>query len=167
MRPDAALEAMADRVHVQIDALQGAEGVLDVGELLVIQDRGFGAHVAGRNAGADHIETIERGFGGHAPVIDRKAEGAILDVEIEVLGDFIFADHLADPYTDLIAACEAAGHHHGLDLVEFACFGRDDVAGDQVAFTRRLGVDQLIEAQPLHRHTDGLDLRLLRPQQAA
>ncbi len=44
---DAALQAVADRAHVQVHALQRAEGALDFGQALVIQDGGFGAH-AGR-----------------------------------------------------------------------------------------------------------------------
>ena len=45
---DAALLAVADRAHVQVHALERAEGALDFGQALVIQDGGFGAH-AGRD----------------------------------------------------------------------------------------------------------------------
>src|SRR5271157_199297 len=51
---DAGLQAMPDRAHLEIGALQRAEGTLHFGEPFVVQDSSFGAHLRFGGAGADH-----------------------------------------------------------------------------------------------------------------
>ena len=41
-------------------------------------------------------EAVECSFGGDAFSVDAEAECSILDIEIEVFADLVFADHFAD-----------------------------------------------------------------------
>ena len=113
VRLDATFEAVTDRTHVQVDTFQCAERALDIGQPLVVEHSLLGAHVGFGDAGADHVETIECGLGGDTLVVDGVHERAVLDIEVEVLGDLVSADHLADPHADLGRAFEASTRNAG------------------------------------------------------
>ena len=127
VRPDARFQPMTDRPHVQIDTFQRAEGALHLGQPLVVEHGLLSRHVAARHAGADHVEAIERCLGRDASLIDAERERAGLDVELEVLGDLVLPDHLANAHADRGGAFEPATRHHGLDLVQLARRGGDQV----------------------------------------
>ena len=99
---DACFQAMPDRAHLKIDALQRPEGALHLGQPLIVQHGGLRAHVRFRDAGADHIQAIEGCFGRNALLIDAEGEPAVLNVEIEVLANLVLVEDLANPDADLI-----------------------------------------------------------------
>ncbi len=74
VRLDTAFGPMADRAHLQIDTFQCAECPLHFGQPLMVEHRLFGRHVGCLDAGADHIETVQRGFCCNTRLADRKAE---------------------------------------------------------------------------------------------
>jgi len=82
---DAGLQAMPDRADLEVHALQRPESALHLGQPLVVQHGGLRAHVRFRNAGADHIEAVERRLGRDARLVDAESEGGVLNIEMEVL----------------------------------------------------------------------------------
>ena len=96
--------AVMDRPHLDVDGLEAAEGALGVRELLVGLDSGGGVEGRGLEAGAQHIDAVERGFGIDLRGVARKRHVVIRDGDVEVLGDFVLVDHGADRKPDLVLA---------------------------------------------------------------
>jgi hypothetical protein len=47
---------------LEVHAFERAEGALHLGQALIVQDGGSGAHIRFGNGGADHMEGVERGL---------------------------------------------------------------------------------------------------------
>ena len=60
---DPVFEAVVDRAQVQVVDLDGAEVAFDVGQVLVGGDDGGGVELVGGDAGAQHVDAVEGGFG--------------------------------------------------------------------------------------------------------
>ena len=140
MRLHALLQPVADRADVQVHALERAESALHFGQAFVVQDGGFGAHLGLGDGGADHIEAVERRFGGDALFIDAEGEGRMLDIEIEVLFHLVLADDLASAQADLIAPGEPAGGDPVRDFLKRALRRLDQVLALGRAQLRKLRV---------------------------
>ena len=135
---------MIDRPDVQIDGLDRADRVLHPAEGFVGSDCGDVVERGGRQAGAHGVEAVERRFSSdlHGPA--REGEGRIGDLEGEVLGHFVPADHGADRKADLRLARErrALAPHRRRDAREIA-LGR----GQQIlALAGALGGESVIAA---------------------
>src|SRR6266496_2389416 len=76
------------------------------------------AHLLLREAGADHVDAIERRLGGDLLLTQREVEAGILDREFEVLGDLVLVDDATGPHADLPRAAQVAALHHRADLLE-------------------------------------------------
>ena len=92
MRAHASFPTMADGPHFEIERLQGAERPLDLAQALVAEHRVRSAQARGGDTGADHVQAIERCFGGDLVLIDREAEVRRADVERVVLGHLVLVD---------------------------------------------------------------------------
>src|SRR5258705_7308121 len=80
-------DPMEDRTNVEVDGLEAAKGALDTGQAFVGAHRIGSVENIGWNAGAQHVEAVERGFCGDRGVIAREAQGVVGDGDTEVLGD--------------------------------------------------------------------------------
>ena len=91
-----------------------------------------------RGGGADHVKAVENGFGCSALFIDAERERRVLDFDVEVFGNLVFSDDLANADTlrgvmpvlwrsatrqFLCQRYIRPGVRHG----QFAGFRRDDV----------------------------------------
>ena len=92
---------------------------LHFGEGLVAAHRFGRCHLLLRYAGADHVEPIERGFGGDLLLKPLELEAGLFDGERKVLADFVLIDDFADPHADLVAAGERAVLDAGTDFLQF------------------------------------------------
>lgn len=110
---------MVDRSDVQVDGRHRAERPLDLCECFVAAHRLGRAHLLLRRAGADDIEPIEGRFGGDLLIQPLERKAALLDVEREVLTDFVFVDDFADPHSDLVTPGERAVLDAPLNLLQF------------------------------------------------
>jgi hypothetical protein len=101
---DPAFGAVADGADVQV-GVEGAEGALDVGEGLAGGDdlAGFQAVC---DAGAQHVDAVQGGFGGDGVLVAGVAEVVVADVDAEVLGDFAAAQHPVGAERDLVRAAQ-------------------------------------------------------------
>ena len=61
------------------------------------------------DGGADHIDPVQRGFGGYFLLVAAVAEDAIGDLPGEMLADLVLADDFPDPDPDLVRVLEPAG----------------------------------------------------------
>ena len=68
-----------DRADLDVDGLEAAEGALSVGELLVGFDGRCGIERRGFEAGAQHVDAIEGGFGRDLWRVARERQGVIGD----------------------------------------------------------------------------------------
>jgi hypothetical protein len=84
----------------EIDGLQRADGVLDAAETFIDAHRGSGIRVFGRQAGADHVDAVERSFGGDAEGVFGEAERVLADADLEMLGHVAPSQHCADRLAD-------------------------------------------------------------------
>src|SRR6202021_3939395 len=80
-------------------------------------------HLFLRYAGADDVESVERGFGGDLLLEALEGKAALLDGECKVLSDFVLVDDLTDPHADLVAAGKRAVLDTCLDLLQFLLGG--------------------------------------------
>ena len=60
---DAVFESVVDGPQVEVVGFDDAEVAFDVGEVFVVGDDVGGLEGVGRDAGADHVEAVEAGFG--------------------------------------------------------------------------------------------------------
>src|ERR1022692_2347376 len=99
---DSFFQVVVDGPQVQVVGLGDAEVPLDVLEVLVGGDHGGGVHGARGDAGADHVDPVERSLGGDLLLIAAPGEGGAGDLGDEVLGDLVLSDGLPDPDPDLV-----------------------------------------------------------------
>ena len=118
MGPDSVLQAMADRANDQIDRFEGAEGALDVAENLGAGDGLISVHARVRQAGPYDIDAIEGSLGIDFVLVNPEVECVLTDVELKVLGDFVFVDDFANPNADFIPTPELALPDPFAELVE-------------------------------------------------
>lgn len=98
---------VADRADLQSGRLQGAEGALDPGEVLVGLHCLGGIQPVGRHAGADHVQAVEPGLGGDGVLKAPPGQAAVSDVDGDVLGHLVRVEHGADQEADLGGAAPA------------------------------------------------------------
>ena len=96
--------------------------------------------------GAQHVEPVERGLGLDLLGLALVGEGAVGDLELEVLGDLVLVDHAPDALPDRagvgVVQATAGVRDRCCDLVQFA-LGR----GEQVlALARALGSEVRVAA---------------------
>ena len=130
-------------------------------ELLVgAHDRGRAGEPCGGAGGADDVEAVERGLGGDLLVLAGVGEGAVGDLELEVLGHLVAVDDLADARADRAgvggAQRPARPVDHRLDLFQLGLGGGQQLA----ALARAFGGDGGVAAddEPLAREPLGADL---------
>lgn len=70
----ALFEAMVDGADLEVNRLETAEGLFDLGQELVSAHRLVGRECRGRDTGADHVDAVERRFARDALFIAGKAE---------------------------------------------------------------------------------------------
>ena len=100
------LGAVPDGPDVQV-GVEGAEGTLDLGEGLVAGGDDLGGfQVAGLDAGAEHVDAVERGFGGDGVLVAGVAEVVLADVGPEVLDDLAPVQDPVRPQRDLVRAAQ-------------------------------------------------------------
>jgi hypothetical protein len=109
-------ETMVDGPDAHVDGFEGEECALDLGQGLVGAHAVWGGEALRGQGCADDVDAVERGFGGDLVGDLGEAEGVVLDVELEVLGDLVLIDDPADSEGDLGASGEAAGFDPGLYL---------------------------------------------------
>src|SRR5262249_42218483 len=94
--------AMMDRPQRQIlDAFETAKGALDGRQALVRQDRRCLGQFLPRDVGPDDINAVECRLVGDLGVVTGERETALINVELEVLGDIEPLKHFADAEPDL------------------------------------------------------------------
>jgi hypothetical protein len=98
--------------YLQVDGLERAEGALDIGQRLVAVHAFVAIHAIGLDAGAQHIQTIERGLFGDAVVVARVSE---------VLADLVAIHNLANCQADLIGPFGATRSRILASAVSVAC----------------------------------------------
>ena len=57
-------------------------------------------------ARAHHVETVEGRFGLDLLRVDLEVESILLDVQLEVLADFVLVEHLSHPNPDVLLAVQ-------------------------------------------------------------
>ena len=107
------------------------------GEVLVGADGLGGVEALGLDVGADDVEAVELFFGGDLFAEPFEGEGVVGDVGLEVLGDLVAVDDLADADADVILSAEGAPFALGgrLDGFEKSFGGAEEF----VALTAALG----------------------------
>ena len=118
VRRDPLLEVVVDRSQVQVVGLDDAEVAFDVGEVLVAFHHRGGVEGVGLDAGAQHVDAVERGFGVDAGGVATVGEGGVGDVAPEVLAHLVLCDGLADRFADLAGPAQGAGLDPGGDAGE-------------------------------------------------
>jgi len=103
---DAVGEPVMDRPDLEIDGLDAAEGPFHSGERFVAAHRAGIIKGFRRQAGAHDIEAVGCGFGGDLIVLAGETEAGICNIEAEVLGHLVLADHGADLQRDLGGASQ-------------------------------------------------------------
>src|SRR5690348_11211959 len=81
-----------------------AEGPLDLGQGFVRGDDLGAVEVAGRDAGAQHVDAVELGLGGDGILVAGVADAVVGDLGGEVPGDVAAAQSPVGPYGDLVPA---------------------------------------------------------------
>src|SRR5258708_33376851 len=87
--------------------------------LLVARHRFGRGHPLLRYPCADHVGSIERGFGGDLWLKPMELEAGLFDGERKVLADFVLVEDFADPHADLVATGERAVLDAGADFLQF------------------------------------------------
>ncbi len=98
MCPYTVFQPMVNGPYMEVHGFHGAKRPLNVRELLATSHRVCGADALGNEAGADHIEPIERGLGGDVVVIECIGKSPGFDLEPEMLGHLGLVDDLANAY---------------------------------------------------------------------
>src|ERR1700677_4656816 len=113
---------VADRADLKIDRLQASEGALHPGQILVGLDRLIGVERRGGNAGAHDIDAVEPGLARDAVALAPINHLRLADLDLEMLGRLVLADHRADGAADLGGAAQgvALGAHTRGDAGEGA-----------------------------------------------
>ena len=106
MRPHPVCPPVVDGAHLEVDALERAEGRLDPAEVFIAAHGLLGAHALLRNGGADHVNAVQGGFGGHFFLVDAPVEGIVGDFQQDVLSHFVLVDGFADAQPDLVFPLE-------------------------------------------------------------
>jgi hypothetical protein len=140
---------MMDRAHLEVDRLERAEGVLDLGQALVGEHGRRGVQRLGRHAGAQHIETVECRLLGDSTLVAGEAEAVVVDGEREVLGHLASPQHGADLEADRRLAVEwaALALDRGLDPREIPLGGGQEILPLAAALDRQIGIPA--DNQPL------------------
>ena len=105
MGGDPGREPVPDGPDQQV-GVQAAEHPLDVLQLLVGFHRRTGAECVRGQAGADHVDSVQRGLGGDLVLILTPRQAIIGDVDDEVLGHLLGVDDLAHRQDDLVLAAQ-------------------------------------------------------------
>ncbi len=113
MGAHARLVVVEDRPHVQIDRLDRTEGALDMGQALVGRHRGIGIELRGGQAGAHHVQAVQRGLGLDRLGLARVAQRRLGDRELEVLGHVEVPDHAPHAQGDGVPAAQRAARALG------------------------------------------------------
>ena len=104
----AILVVVVDRAHLEVDGLEGAKRALDLREQLVVAHRVVRGHAAlAARLCARRRCRRARPRSATFSLVDAEVEGAVADVEHEVLGDLVLVDHLADAHADGVRAPSA------------------------------------------------------------
>ena len=88
--------AVVDGSNAQVDALETAEGLLDLSEALVGAHRVLGGKFLASLAGADDVDAVEAGFVFDLFEVAFELETAVPDMEDKMFAHFVGVDHLAD-----------------------------------------------------------------------
>ena len=100
--------AMEDRADLQVDGLEAAEGPLHRTEAFVGAHATVGIEFGLRQAGAHHVQSIERRLGSNRRGVVPVGEALLLvDGPLEVLGHLVPGDDTAHPRPDLALASHA------------------------------------------------------------
>ena len=99
---------MEDGPDLQVHGLEAAEGALDLAQTLVGGHRPRGIELARGQAGTHDVQTVQGGLAGDGFELAPVTERPLGDLEVEVIGHFVLADHLADPQRDFLLALQAA-----------------------------------------------------------
>src|SRR5208283_1390227 len=105
VRPDPVLGAVPDRADVQV-GIEGAEGPLDLGQGLVGGDDLAAVQVAGPDAGTQHVDAVQGGFGGDGVLVAGVADAVVGDLDGEVLGDLAAGKDPVGAHGDLVLAAQ-------------------------------------------------------------
>ena len=89
MRADAVFEAVVDRADLELGAFQGAEGALDLFEVLVGAHDLAGGELGVCDAGAQHVDAVEGGLGVDLVGLALEGEAGVGDLDLEVLADLV------------------------------------------------------------------------------
>src|SRR5712691_6279203 len=120
-------EVVVDGAQVQVVGLGYAEVPPGVLEVFVGGDRSGGVEDVRGDAGADHVDPVEGSLGGDLLLVAAPGEGGAGDLGDEVLADLVLADHLPDPYPDLVRVLQPPGGHRRPDLGEIGLGGGEQV----------------------------------------
>ena len=107
--------------------LNEQERALDVGQRLVVAHTRSRVHLCRAHRSADDVDAVERGLSGDALVLAREGERVVADGELEVLGELVLVDDLAHTQPDLVAAGKLGRVHPGLDLLQVALGGAEQL----------------------------------------
>src|SRR5260370_37861073 len=102
-----------------MDGSDRGDRAFPFGQLFVAAHRFGGCHLLLGYAGADRVESIERGFGGDLWLKPMELEAGLFDGERKVLADFVLVEDFADPHADLVATGERAVLDAGADFLQF------------------------------------------------
>ena len=97
-------ETVVDRADVEVHGLQGAEGALDLGQALIGGDNGGCIERFSRDAGSQHIKTVEGRFLLDRGFVAGVSEGRIGNGQLEVLGHLALAKYGANLQADFVRA---------------------------------------------------------------
>ena len=104
VRADAVFEVVVDRADLD-RVLHRAERALGHLELLVGADRGAARRAGVRGeGGADHVEAVEGGLAGDLLGLALVGEGAVGDLQGEVLGDLVLVDRRVPARSPILPA---------------------------------------------------------------
>ena len=101
------------------------EVAFEVGEVLVGAHHVGAGQGVGGDAGAQHVDAVEGGFGVDAGLVVGEGEVAGADVEEVVLAHLAPVDDLPDPDADLVGVDEPAGGDRGGDGGQVGVGGRE------------------------------------------
>ncbi len=129
MGADPLFEPVPDRADQQV-GVQPAEHPLHVLQRLVGGHRAAGAQRICREAGADDVDPVQRGFGGDLILIAPPGQALVGDVHDEVPGDLLGVDHLAHGQGDGVFAAQrpAGPPGRGIDLRQLGPGGLQQLA---------------------------------------
>jgi hypothetical protein len=101
-------EAVADRADVEIHCFEAAKGPLDCRQTLLGVHRAGGTEQVEGDAGAEHVEAIEGGFGHNTGGVAGIEQRFVGDLKAEVLAHLEAVEDLAHPEGNLRLAGEPA-----------------------------------------------------------